>query len=172
MQSLRGIGSTTPMPEPVAPKKKREREERIEAAVQKPLKESKVMEPKKHYLPMKGTIYLDNIKRGIKTHEGRVYRGTCKAMRVGDRLILQDKQAHRGIECEITSCTRYDSFREMLVANGVLNMLPQLSDFSKKHNEEELLAEGVKVYEKFPGSHDVKTLGCVAIGVNFIRDCK
>ena len=92
-------------------------------------------------------------------------------MREGDTLVLQDKRARRGIECEIISCSKYPSFREMLEANGVLNMLPQLKDFSKKHTEKELMTEGVRIYENFPGSRDVKRLGCVAIGVKFIKDC-
>ncbi len=124
-----------------------------------------------HHLPMKGTIYLENIKKGVKTHEGRVCRGTCAKMRVGDHLVLKDKSAQKGIECEIISCDKYYSFKEMLQAKGVLNMLPQLAEYAKRATSEKLLEEGVRVYEGFPGSHDVKKLGCVAIGVKFLKDC-
>lgn len=127
--------------------------------------------PATHTLPMSGVVYLDNIKRGVKTHEGRICRGTVQKMRLGDLLILRDNRAGRGIECEITSCTRYNSFKEMLVANGVLNMLPQLAEFARRATPEALLDEGVRVYQGFPGSQDVAKLGVVAIGVKFIKDC-
>jgi hypothetical protein len=58
----------------------------------------------------------------------------------------------------------------MLKGIGVLNMLPQLAEFAKTASQEELLAEGVRMYEQFPGSQDAVTLGCVAIGVKFMRD--
>ena len=127
--------------------------------------------PVTHSLPMSGVVYLDNIKRGIKTHEGRICRGTVQKMRAGDVLILRDNRAGRGIQCEITSCTRYNSFKDMLVSNGVLNMLPQLAEFARRATPEALLDEGVRVYQGFPGSQDVARLGVVAIGVKFIKDC-
>lgn len=126
--------------------------------------------PVTHTLPMSGVVYLDNIKRGVKTHEGRICRGTVQKMRTGDVLVLQDYRAGRGIQCEITSCTRYNSFKDMLVANGVLNMLPQLAEFAIRATPEALLDEGIRVYQSFPGSQDVAKLGVVAIGVKFIKD--
>lgn len=127
--------------------------------------------PKSFTLPMSGVMYLNYIREGIKTHEGRVCRGACQSMRKGDQLTLRDNRAGKGILCEITSCTRYSSFRDMLVANGVLKMLPQLTEFAKTASPEALLREGVRVYEGFPGSESVKTLGAVAIGVKFIKNC-
>lgn len=126
---------------------------------------------KQHFLPMKGVEYLDYIKQKIKTHEGRVCRGTCSNMRVGDELTLKDKRAQKGIVCEIISWKKYDSFKSMLLENGVVNMLPQLKNFAKNATPETLLSEGIKIYEKFPGAQGVKNFGCVAIGVKYLKDC-
>ncbi len=118
---------------------------------------------------MMGNYYLDAIKSGIKTHEGRVYREKCAELRVGDILIFQGDG--RGIKCIVTNITKFASFHDMLSTIGTLNMLPQLADFAKTASSEELLAEGVRIYMQFPGAEDVRQLGCAAIGVQFIADC-
>lgn len=122
-----------------------------------------------HRLPMKGEIYLKYIMEGIKLYEGRVHLSTCQRMRVGDRLDLKDNRAGWGIQCEITSKDVYSSFADMLREKGVLNLLPQLSEKSKYLNEEDLISEGIKIYNSFPGSQNVNRFGAVAIGVKFIR---
>lgn len=124
---------------------------------------------RQHHLPMMGTIYFDYIMNGKKQFEGRVCGPACQKMHTGDRLKLFDKKARWGIICEIVSTNVYNSFEEMLVANGVLKMLPQLEEESKHLSEQELLRAGVRIYESFPGSQRVNTYGAVAIGVKFLN---
>ncbi len=124
---------------------------------------------KVHRLPMKGTIYFDYIMSGKKKYEGRVSGYVCSSMLVGDYLSLFDRRAGWGIICEITSKDEYKGFEEMLKDKGVLSMLPQLEDASKRLMQEELIKKGVKIYESFPGSKRVYTAGAIAIGVKFIE---
>jgi ASC-1-like (ASCH) protein len=125
--------------------------------------------PRVHNLPMKGTIYFDYIMSGKKKYEGRVCGYACNSMRVGDHLKLFDRRAGWGIICEITSKDQYRGFEEMLRDKGVLPMLPQLEDASRRLSDEGLLREGVKIYQAFPGSQRVHRAGSIAIGVNFIK---
>lgn len=125
---------------------------------------------KVHYLPMKGTIYLDYIKSGVKKFEGRVHGPMCSSMRAGDHLKLYDNKARRGIICEILSKDVYKSFEVMLRAKGVFAMLPQLKREGVQQNEEDLIRQGIKVYQGFPGSERVNTSGVAAIGVKYLKD--
>lgn len=120
-----------------------------------------------HSLPMKGTIYFDYIMSGQKKFEGRVCGHQCNLMKSGDLLKMFDSRAGWGIICEITSVDKYKGFEEMLRAKGVLNMLPQLSNLQR--SEEDLIKEGVKVYQSFPGAQRVRNAGAVAIGVKYLR---
>lgn len=101
--------------------------------------------------------YLKWLKEGVKTAEGRINTPACQKMRVGDSIVFWDKQTGHYIYGTIVFKHEYDSFEEMLCAEGVRNMLPFL--------ENQNIAEGVKVYQQFPGSERVTTYGCVAIGL-------
>ncbi|NGX28316.1 MAG: hypothetical protein K940chlam1_00491 [Candidatus Anoxychlamydiales bacterium] len=122
---------------------------------------------KMHSLSMKGTIYLETIMNGEKEYEGRINTEKCQNMKVGEHLKLFDKEALFGIICEITSLDVFESFDQMLQKIGVLKLLAQLKE--KNHSLNELLKEGVKIYQNFPGSKRVSAFGCVAIGVKFLK---
>ncbi len=123
-----------------------------------------------HSLPIKGTIYLEYIKRGLKQFEGRVDEPPCSNFRVGDHLKLYDKKTKRGIICEILSKDVYQSFEEMLTAKGVLTMLPQLKSVAEQKGEEELLKQGVNIYREFPDAARVHLYGVAAIGIRYLKD--
>lgn len=156
-------------------KDQKSREERAEERVPRMEMPRRVSEPsfrpppRVHNLPMKGTIYFDYIMSGKKKYEGRVCGYACNSMRVGDHLKLFDRRAGWGIICEITSKDQYRGFEEMLRDKGVLPMLPQLEDASRRLSEEGLLREGVRIYQAFPGSQRVHSAGSIAIGVKFIE---
>jgi len=122
-----------------------------------------------HNLPMKGTIYFEYIMNGKKKFEGRVCGPACRLMHVGDCLQLFDNREGWGIICEIISKDTYKDFKDMLEAKGVLPLLPQLEDKSKWMTKDQLLQEGIRVYQSFPGSNRVRHYGAAAIGVKFIR---
>lgn len=128
------------------------------------------MGPKVHSLPMKGEIFLRAIKAGTKKFEGRVHATQCQKMQVGDQLRLFDNRARWGILCEIVSKDIFPDFEPMLKAKGILTLLPQLEEDSKKVSSDELMRRAVAIYRGFPGSQRVHKLGAAAIGVKWIKD--
>lgn len=72
-----------------------------------------------------------------------------------------DDGRNQNIYGQISFKHEYKNFREMLLSEGVKNMLPFL--------DAEDLEQGIKVYESFPGAERVKKFGCVAIGINVIK---
>ncbi len=126
-------------------------------------------EVKTHFLPMKGAEYLNAIMQGKKLFEGRVNGDTCKKMRVGDYIKLFDRYARWGILCKISTLNTYKDFQEMLKDKGVLPMLPQLEEKAKRYSEDQLIKEGVKIYQNFPAANRVNRFGAIAIGVKFLE---
>lgn len=118
---------------------------------------------------MLGEHYLLDIMSGKKKYEGRIYSEKCRKMQVGDELKLYENEAGWGIVCSITSLSLFKSFKDMVETQGVLNMLPQLEPLECITTHEALVAEAIRVYEAFPGSERVDSLGCVAIGVKFLH---
>jgi|GEM_PF-2637012 len=145
----------------------------FELHTSRPFMHSSTSRGKKPFLlPMKGTIYLDNIKSGLKKFEGRVNGPLCQNLSIGSLIDFFDRSARRGIQCEVTSCETYSSFHEMLEAKGVINMLPQLSEKAKFLDPNALIQAGVNIYCAFPGAGRVKTLGAIAIGVKYLKDIR
>lgn len=122
-----------------------------------------------HELLMLGEHYLLDIMSGKKKYEGRIHSEKCRKMQVGDLLTLYENDAGWGIVCSITSLSPFKSFKDMVETQGVLNMLPQLEPLEQSATHEALVAEAIRVYEAFPGSERVDSLGCVAIGVKFLQ---
>lgn len=111
--------------------------------------------------------YIKYIRDGVKTAECRIYLGQFTRYREGDELRLHNR--NEGIICQITFLHRYGSFREMVVKEGVHNLLPQLKN-RRELEGEALINAAIRIYEGFPGSDRVRTQGCVAIGVKYLRE--
>ena len=105
--------------------------------------------------------YLEWLSSGIKTAEGRVNTPARRKMIEGDYIFLFDEKRDQNIYGQISFKHEYKTFREMLLTEGVKNMLPFL--------DSEDLEQGIKTYESFPGSERVKKFGCVAIGIKVIK---
>ena len=105
--------------------------------------------------------YLRWLKNGIKTAEGRVNSEKYQGIQLGDEIIFTDTQSDDFIKGIVIFKHEYVSFKEMLISEGVKNMLPFLN------NDE--LEKGIKVYQNFPGAERVKKFGCVAIGIKVIE---
>ena len=101
--------------------------------------------------------YLNWLKNGIKTAEGRVNSEKYQKIEIGDEIIFSDTKSDDFIKGIVTFKHKYITFEEMLKSEGVKNMLPFLND-----ND---LEKGIQVYQNFPGSERVKKFGCVAIGM-------
>lgn len=132
---------------------------------QKSVKSSVDICPKaKHNLPMINTVarpYLSWLKSGKKKAEGRVNGPAYQKMRVGDSISFCDRKSGEYIYGFIKFKHEYESFQDMLSSEGVSNMLPFLNDSE--------LMEGVRTYNRFPGSSRVNQYGCVAIGISVTK---
>lgn len=108
--------------------------------------------------------FLKYFREGSKTAECRIDGPGFRNLEVGKTIWFHNR--FDGIVCRITFIHRYKGFEEMLNAEGIDNLLPQLKQVHPSRKMEDAL----KVYRGFPGSHRVATLGAIAIGVKWIAD--
>ena len=83
-------------------------------------------------------------------------------MRIGASIVLEDKRRGEWIFGKIKFLHRYSSFRKMLETEGVENMLPFIRPGD--------VDGGVRIYESFPGGRGVLREGCVAIGIDVLKN--
>lgn len=96
--------------------------------------------------------YLNFIKLGKKTIEGRLNKGKFKQIKVGDVLILSDGSK---MEFVVIGKRSYSSFSEMLIKENIKNVIPDKND----------LEEAIQVYYKFYTPEQENKLGVVAIEI-------
>lgn len=104
--------------------------------------------------------YLKWLTSGEKTAEGRINTFARRKMKVGEHIFLFNEKEDQNILGIISFKHEYKTFKEMVITEGVNNLLP----FLKSEDVE----QAVKVYESFPGAKRVKEFGCVAIGIKAI----
>ena len=97
--------------------------------------------------------FLQYIKHGLKTVEGRVNSVGYKALKKGYFMSLKSKKEE--LLCEVLYKHQYRSFRQMLMYEGLDNMLPYFRSID----------EGVRLYRRFPTARKEKMDGVIAIGV-------
>lgn len=99
--------------------------------------------------------YIELIRSGKKTVEGRINKGSFVFAKVGDSISFYTYQGDR-ISCRITGVNTYSNFREMLKQEGVSNCLPGVVD----------IEEGVKTYHAIPNyEQNAKKYGVVALKI-------
>ncbi len=101
--------------------------------------------------------FLQYITLGVKKAECRIATDYIKNFKIGRNLILFSN--FESVLCKIIYLNFYDSFEDMLDNEGVNRMVPFVKD----------TVEALKVYNSFPGSERVKSLGCCAIGVSPLK---
>ena len=94
---------------------------------------------------------------GSKKADGRVASDYIREFKVGEELLFQ--ASGEFVVVKITYLNFYKSFEDMLDAEGFKNMIPFAESFD----------EALKVYNNFPGSELVKSEGCCAIGIKYLR---
>ena len=100
------------------------------------------------------TKYLRLIKSGEKTVEGRTATEKYRNIQPGD--IVRFESDDDSIFCQILSCSRYDTFQEMVEREGIANCLPGIHD----------LEEAVQIYRSFPGYLEKESLfGVIAFKI-------
>lgn len=83
-------------------------------------------------------LYLNHIKHGRKTVEGRLASGHMKQVRVGDTLRFES--GNDVVRARVVAMKRYSDFEAMLESEGLANCLPGCAS----------LKDGVAVYHSFP----------------------
>lgn len=99
--------------------------------------------------------YYQYITTGEKPVEGRLDKGKFSRMRVGDYLLINDESKFK-----IKRKTKYNSFQEMIEAEGVENVVPD-----KKEVE-----EAANVYYNFFTKEQEQEFGVVAIEISKMDD--
>ncbi len=99
--------------------------------------------------------FLEAIKRGEKTVEGRVKDDKRARIRPGDKILF-----NRRLLVEVVDVREYDSFEEMLRSEGLERVLPGV----------ESVEEGVRVYRRFYSTGKEKMFGVLAIEVKPLMD--
>jgi len=108
--------------------------------------------------------YLQLIKNGQKTVEGRLYKNQYIDIRSGDLIKFKDTNFFRNtIFCRVESKALYKDFKEMLEKEGFQNCLPSVST----------LEEGIKTYHSFPGyEKDSQKYQVVAFKISYLANFK
>ena len=100
--------------------------------------------------------WFEYIKSGEKTIEGRLNKGSFQELKKGD--IVHWKNVDNIIKTKIISIHHHKDFEKMLRAHRLYNVLPGIKTYK----------DGVKVYNKFFSSSDVKKYGVLAIKIQKI----
>ena len=101
--------------------------------------------------------FLKQVSLGKKIVEGRVFIPKYANLAVG-RIIrfTPEDYSNNFVDVHVTRLTRYSSFRDMLLLEGIENCLPGTA----------CVEEGVKIYHSFPGYQtDAVKYGVLAIGI-------
>lgn len=92
--------------------------------------------------------YFSLIKSGQKTVEGRLGKDKYFTFKHGDKVVFNSN-----LETEIKTMVKYKSFKEMLIFEGLKNVLPEV----------QTLEEGEQIYYQFYTKEDELKYGVVAI---------
>ena len=89
----------------------------------------------------------------------------CEKINVDDFVFVEDVNSNACVIGKIIFKHKYDSYEELLKAEGVKNILPFLNDSSISNDDIEKVAQ---YFKHFPGSELVDMYGCVAFGIKFV----
>lgn len=102
-------------------------------------------------------LYLELIRLGKKTVEGRLLRPKYKGLRVGQAIRFGQKEVPGNyVDTQITKLSVYPSFEAMLQTEGLNACLPGISH----------LTDALAIYHSFPDyQQQERILGVLAIGI-------
>lgn len=103
-------------------------------------------------------VYFELIRTGKKKIEGRLFSKKFREMKPGDILNLINQSKDSRIKTEIIKINKYKNFIEMLKAEGLRNVAPNLSS----------IEEADKVYHTYFKEYQIKKYGVCAIHLKII----
>ena len=87
-------------------------------------------------------IYIEQIRAGLKTVEGRILKGTVTKLKKGDLLrFYYYTNAKDDVICKVLQINKHPTFKEMLQVKGYANCIPDARNFET----------AVKAYGSIPG---------------------
>ncbi|MEI8067511.1 MAG: ASCH domain-containing protein [Candidatus Shapirobacteria bacterium] len=98
--------------------------------------------------------YLTFIKTGQKKIEGRLGKDKYLNLKPGDLIKINN------IEVEIIKVTKYPNFKNMLITEGVKNVIPNSKN----------LKSAIDVYYKFYSKEEEQTFGVVGINIKVLNN--
>ena len=121
---------------------------------------SKMDTKKTPYVKHLSEPWFSLVMLSIKTVEGRLYKNSFTTYIVGDIIkCVNHDFDKRFVSTRITRVTKYTSFEEMLLFEGLHTCLPTISNIEK----------GVSVYGGYFSSDDEIKHGVVAFGLEKIN---
>ena len=99
--------------------------------------------------------YFTFVKNGLKTIEGRIYKGYYRLLKPQDHIVIYNEEESDSVEVVVKAVRKYLSIREMLRSEPLEKLLPDAK------NPE----EGEKIYRKFYTFEQEKEFGVVAIEI-------
>ena len=102
--------------------------------------------------------YFTLVRNGQKTIEGRLCREWYAKIAPGDHVVVFNEDETDSFEVKVIAVRRYQTFKEMLSAEGISNILPNARS----------LDEGVAIYRQFYSEEQEQKFGVVAIEVRVI----
>ncbi len=98
--------------------------------------------------------YFLDIKKGIKIAEGRIAKIKYLSLKKDDEIEFVSNKTNEVIKAKVIKINKYNSFKEMLLKEGLKYMLPDIDN----------LTLGINEYNSFGDyKKEVNKLGCVAI---------
>ena len=101
-------------------------------------------------------IWFEFIREGKKTIEGRLNKGKFKDMKIGD-IISFVNDANK-VKVQIINKTKYNTFKEYLVMEGLKNTLPNIKT----------IKDGLDVYYSYYTKNQEREHKIVAIEIKIV----
>lgn len=106
--------------------------------------------------------YVSLIASGKKKIEGRLNKGRFVDLKKGDTVFWYSGK--NVAKTKIVSINKYSTFIDMLIAEGVKNVLPDI----ELNNGKTTLYKGMSVYRQFYSQEDETEYGVLAIAVDVV----
>lgn len=100
--------------------------------------------------------WFSYIKRGEKTVEGRLNKGSFTEMKVNDVVLWRND--NKSVKTKIISIHHHKSFENMLKSHSLKNTLPGIKT----------IKDGVNVYREFYSKKDEQKYGVLAIKLKIL----
>lgn len=120
--------------------------------------------PTRHNISI-NPLYLSLIRDGKKKVEGRLNKSVFRTFKANDMVTwsAKDPQRNPPAKTVITAIRRYDSFEDMLINEGVRNVLPNVKKTGMASVE-----EGISIYRRFYSFADEQKYGVVAVELDIM----